>query len=79
MPRFHRLAERHGRPAQTSFSASIPVTGCNNNKTVRVIATVDTIQSSIRDAFYEWKDNAFLGFDFTPPELKGSEIFDPDL
>jgi hypothetical protein len=68
----------HGRPAVVHFENVLTVTGSGADKRIRLLADVDTIPILFSRCIYEWQDNQHLGYNFTPPELKGSEINDPD-
>jgi hypothetical protein len=68
----------HGRPAVVHFERVMTVAGCGAGQSIRLIADVDTIPILFSRCIYQWNENQNLGYNFTPPELKGSEIFDAD-
>lgn len=68
----------HGQPAQEDHEIQVTINGCGGSKIVTAKVHVDTIPILYSRCIYVWADNGQLGFNFTPPELKGSEIFDPN-
>lgn len=68
----------HGQPAAQDHEIDVTIDGCGAQKTVKVKVHVDTIPIRYSRCIYVWADNQNLGFNFTPTDLKGSEIFDPD-
>ncbi|NOY05212.1 MAG: hypothetical protein GXO82_01025 [Chlorobi bacterium] len=67
-----------GRPAVVMHEAFVPVIGCPE-KIIHVVARVDTIPTLFSRCIFRWDQNEFLGYNFTPPEQKGSDVRDPDL
>ena len=64
-----------GGPARVRFETDLNITGCTPQK-VHIVAEVDTLPILFSNCVYRWSQNAMNGYNFTPPENKGSFILD---
>ncbi len=64
-----------GGPVKTRHETDLLIAGCDPRK-VHIVVDVDTLPVQFSNCVYRWSQNSFNGYNFTPPENKGSFIFD---
>ncbi len=64
-----------GGPAKTRHEADMNIFGCTPQR-IHVVVDVDTLPIQFSNCIFRWSQNSFNGYNFTPPEIKGSFVFD---
>jgi hypothetical protein len=64
-----------GGPAKTRHEADMNIFGCTPQR-VHIVVDVDTLPIEFSNCIFRWSQNGMNGYNFTPPEIKGSFVFD---
>lgn len=64
-----------GGPAKVRHETDMNILGCTPQR-VHIVVDVDTLPLLFSNCVYRWSQNSMNGYNFTPPENKGSFIVD---
>lgn len=69
----------HGQPAKTVHNMPLVVSNCGPRRDFQIQVVVDTLPILFSRCIYQWDQNEFFGYNFTPVVGKGEDRFDPDI